>query len=62
MIHGKCVKKIHNIIAVKLRIESNVKIDRFHRIGPCKTKTGQGWGHPWSDLTDLKICKVFEIL
>lgn len=46
MIHGKCVKKIHNIIAVKLRIESNVKIDRFHRIGPCKTKTGQGWGHP----------------
>ena len=27
-------------------IESDVEIDRCHRIGPCKTKTGQNRGRP----------------
>ena len=35
-----CEKKFQNIIVDKLRIESDVEIDRCHRIGPCKT-TGQ---------------------
>ena len=27
-------------------MESDVEIDRCHRIGPCKTKTGQNRGRP----------------
>ena len=33
-----CEKKIQDIIADKMGIESDVKIDRCHRIGPRKTK------------------------
>ena len=39
-------KKIQNIIADKLGIESDVEIDRCHRIGPRKTKTGQNRDRP----------------
>ena len=39
MRHGKHVKKIQNIITDKLGIESDVAIDRCHRIGPRKMKT-----------------------
>ena len=35
------MKKIQNVIADKLGIESDVKIDRYHTIRPRKTKTGQ---------------------
>ena len=40
------MKKIQNIIADKLGIESDIEIDRCHRIGPCKTKTGQNRDWP----------------
>ena len=39
-------KRIQNIIADKLGIESDVEIDRCHRIGPHKTKTGQNYDQP----------------
>ena len=29
------------MIADKLEIESDIEIDRCHRTGPCKTKTGK---------------------
>ena len=35
-----CEKKIQDIIVDKMGIESGVEIDRCHRIGPRKTKTG----------------------
>ena len=38
--------KIQNIITDKLGIESDVEIDRCHRIGPCKTKTDQDQDRP----------------
>ena len=34
------------IITDKLRIESDIEIDRCHRIGLRKTKTGQDWDQP----------------
>ena len=40
------MKKVENIIANKLEIESDVKIDRCHRIEPRKTKTSQNWDRP----------------
>ena len=41
MRHGKHVKKkIQNIIANKLEIQSDVEIDSCHRIGLRKTKIG----------------------
>ena len=43
---GSMWKKIQNIIADKLGIESDVEIDRCHRIGPRKTKTGQNRDWP----------------
>ena len=30
----------------KLGIKSDIEIDRCHRIGPHKTKTGQDWDRP----------------
>ena len=39
-------KKIQDIIVDKLGIESGVKIDRCHRIGPRKTKTSQNRDRP----------------
>ena len=36
MRHGKHVKKIQYIITNKLGIESDVEVDRCHRIGPRK--------------------------
>ena len=41
-----CEKKIQDIIADKMGIESDVEIDRCHRIGPRKTKTGQNRDRP----------------
>ena len=41
-----CEKKIQDIIADKMGIESDVEIDRCHRIGPRKTKTGQNQDRP----------------
>ena len=39
-------KKIQNIIPDKLGIEGDIEIDRCHRIGPPKIKTGQNRGRP----------------
>ena len=39
-------KKIQNIIADKLGIESEVEIDKYHRIVPRKTKTSQNQDRP----------------
>ena len=41
-----CEKKIQNIIVDKLGIESEVEIDKYHRIGPRKTKTHQNQDRP----------------
>ena len=41
-----CEKKIQDIIADKMGIESDVEIDRCYRIGPRKTKTGQNRDRP----------------
>ena len=41
-----CEKTIQDIIVDKLGIESGVKIDRCHRIGPRKTKTSQDRDRP----------------
>ena len=56
-----CEKKIQNIIANKLGIESDVEIDRHHRIGPCKTKIGIRTNHAplFAELTDLRISNTF---
>ena len=42
MRHGKHVKKIQNIITDKSGIESDVEIDRCHRIGPHKKRPRSG--------------------
>ena len=41
-----CEKKIQDIIADKMGIESDIEIDSCHRIGPGKTKTGQNRDRP----------------
>ena len=41
MRHGKHVKENS-----KISLHSDVEIDRCHRIGPRKTKTGQDWDGP----------------
>ena len=43
---GSMSKKIQNIITDKLGIESDVEIDRCHRIEPRKTNTGQNRDRP----------------
>ena len=48
-----CEKKIQNIIEDKLGIDSDVEIDRCHRIGPRKTKTGQN-----RDRSRTVICRL----
>ena len=58
---GRMRKKIQNI-ADKLGIESDVEINRCHRIGSRKTKTAKiGTDHAplFADLTDLRIKNVF---
>ena len=43
---GSMWKKIQNIIAGKLGIDSDVGTDKCHRIGSRKTKTGQNQDRP----------------
>ena len=38
-------------------IESDVEINRFHRIGPRKTKTGQNRDRPRAVICTLNRCK-----
>ena len=51
------MKKIQNIIAYKLGIESDIKIDRCHRIGPRKTKTDQDWDRLYTVVCRLIMFK-----
>ena len=50
-------KKFQNIIADKLGTESDIEIDRCHRIGPCKTKTGQNRDRPCTVVCRLNRFK-----
>ena len=52
-----CEKQIQNIIADKLGIESDAEIDRCHRIGPHKTKTGQNQDRPGTIVCRLNRFK-----
>ena len=53
-------KKLQNIITDKLGIDSDIEIDRCHRIGPPKAKTGQDRDDQQSDLTDLMIARYLK--
>ena len=44
-------------IADKLGIDSDIKIVRFHWIGPCKTKTGQNLDRPCTVVCTLNRFK-----
>ena len=52
-----CEKNPQNIIAYKLGIESEVEINIYHRIGPCKTKTGQNRDQPCTVVCRLNRFK-----
>ena len=59
---GSMSKKIQNIIADTLRIESDIEIGRCHRIGPQNKKQAKiSTNHTllFVDLTDLMINNVF---
>ena len=43
---GSMCQQIQNIITDKLGIESDVEINRCHRIGPHKAKSGQDRDRP----------------
>ena len=51
------VKKIQNSITNKVGTESDVEIDRCHRTGPHKTKTGQNRDQPYTFVCTLNRFK-----
>ena len=52
-----CEQKMQDIIADKLGIESDIEIDRCHRVGPRKTKTGQNRVRPRTVVCTLNRFK-----